>query len=50
MMDQIRKHLKSKRISDEVRTINALILLLKKSPKAIQNLSNIRINPEILKS
>lgn len=41
------KHMKRRRVEEELQTIYAMIQLTKQSPKVIKHLSNIRINPKL---
>jgi len=44
------KHLSRKKINDEVKTMYSMVQLLKKSPKAVDHLQSIRINPKLSRS
>jgi len=41
------KHLKRRKVNEELRTIYALLQLLKKSPNCLSYLEKIRINPKL---
>lgn len=45
----LQKHLKKRKYSEDTKTMNAMIHLLKNTPKAISLLDTIRINPQLNK-